>query len=680
MTPEHAREAWLCLLSGKSLPKKEEAELLQSLALNGELRDQLLEDAELDGSLQAWGRARMHEVSFTRSLFYRIAAADENTRFFRKLEARLGAGLPGDLSPGEASGGRAPVGGKGAQPPWAPRYTLQSFPRNTSQGRRTSHELAALAGVAIALALSALVVLGPSDPGPETSPRMKESRGPAMKESELRSDPGRKPSNLDSESPAHRADGTPSVNPGRRPRLSPPEAEPRDDPADRERQGKALAVFEGGKEPVGPDPPVTTDPIPPPPTGPTREEERPSSQEPRGAGEEGGTRVAIARVEGVTGEAHLVIKEETFPVKPGSDLLGGQGLEMAGATSRLVLRLPDETRIELGPETLLQEIRSDPGIRILLMKGSLQARVNKQPKSRPLVIVTPQGEAKVLGTTLRIDVDPDPSKGTRLNVDEGKVELRNLAGKTVLVDGGHYAQIAPGVEFAAKPLAFWEGALAVYLFNEGRGKTVHDGSRKGSALDLHIENESSVRWQPKGLTIVSPTLIASVHSARKIIDACKASNELSVEVWFRPATVTPGTKDLRILTLSADPGNQNVMMGQDELFGPPASYFVRFRTTANNAVGKPAVASPEGSATGNLTHLVYTRGKSGRAAMYLDGREVSSDTVPGSLSSWNDGYHLGLGNEFTHDRPWLGEYRFAAIYGRALSADDIKEHYRAGVE
>jgi hypothetical protein len=58
----------------------------------------------------------------------------------------------------------------------------------------------------------------------------------------------------------------------------------------------------------------------------------------------------------------------------------------------------------------------------------------------------------VVGTTLRLYVDPDPKKGTRLEVEEGKVELKNLAGKTVYVESGHYAVAGVGVELVTRKL------------------------------------------------------------------------------------------------------------------------------------------------------------------------------------------------------------------------------------
>jgi hypothetical protein len=191
-----------------------------------------------------------------------------------------------------------------------------------------------------------------------------------------------------------------------------------------------------------------------------------------------------------------------------------------------------------------------------------------------------------------------------------------------------------------------------------------------------------VRWTPKGLLITAPTLVATPAPATRLSQACKATNEISLEVWFRPATVTPAAKDGRLVTLSSDPKNQNFMLGQDEYLGPVRSYFMRLRTSATDLVGKPDLVLPEGSATPKPkpTHLVYARAASGAAAIFLDGVETAKTTVAGNLSSWNDGYRLGLANEFSNDRAWLGEYQLVAIYNRALSLEEVRQNLKAASE
>jgi hypothetical protein len=335
--------------------------------------------------------------------------------------------------------------------------------------------------------------------------------------------------------------------------------------------------------------------------------------------------------------------------------------------------------VELRPNTAAVFPAADAGKRIQVERGVVRAQVAKQPAGQPMVFQTPHSDATVVGTTLRLIVDPDPKDGTRLDVEEGKVRLlRKLDGKSVDVTTGHYAIVATGIPLASRLARVTTGLQALYAFKEGKGGVVHDTAHVGTPIDLKIENEQSARWTSKGLVLAAPTLVASAAPATRISQACKASNELSLEAWFRPATVTPAAKDGRIVTLSSDFKNQNFMLGQDEFQGPVRSYFMRLRTSATDGAGKPALALPEGGATLRATHLVYARSASGAAAIYLDGAEAAKTTVGGNLSSWSDGYRIGLGNEFGSDRVWLGEYHLVAIYSRALSPEDVKQNFKAG--
>ena len=85
-----------------------------------------------------------------------------------------------------------------------------------------------------------------------------------------------------------------------------------------------------------------------------------------------------------------------------------------------------------------------------------------------------------------------------------------------------------------------------------------------------------------------------------------------------------------------------------------------------------------GSVKAELTHIVYTRDKGGRATIHLDGGKASSFEVSGDFSNWNTSFRLALANELTRDRPWLGELHQIAIYDSALGAKDVAEKYKAG--
>ncbi|MBV6624590.1 MAG: tandem-95 repeat protein [Rivularia sp. (in: Bacteria)] len=217
------------------------------------------------------------------------------------------------------------------------------------------------------------------------------------------------------------------------------------------------------------------------------------------------------------------------------------------------------------------------------------------------------------------------------------------------------------------------GLLALYNFNEGSGNTVFDVSGVGTALNLEIDNVTGVSWGDGELTINSPNLIASDEVATKLIDGITATQEITLEAW-----VTPGNRSqngpARIASLSSDIGNRNFTLGQ-----AGDDYNVRLRTTntGNNGVGR-TVFSSGGLLETEMTHVVYTRFSDGDAALYVDNQLVASENIRGDLSNWDDDYRLGIGNELTGDRPWLGSLDLFAVYNQAFDAGEVEQNFLAG--
>jgi len=137
---------------------------------------------------------------------------------------------------------------------------------------------------------------------------------------------------------------------------------------------------------------------------------------------------------------------EPRPAGPRRDVAAGEGLHERGTFT-----WKDGTTFDVAAGAVIDRLTdAEDGKLVVLTKGTLSADVRPQPAGRPLVFATPHGEARVVGTTLSLRVDPDAKKGTRLQVDTGKVELRNGAGRSVLVEAGWFAVAASGVELVAK--------------------------------------------------------------------------------------------------------------------------------------------------------------------------------------------------------------------------------------
>ncbi len=215
--------------------------------------------------------------------------------------------------------------------------------------------------------------------------------------------------------------------------------------------------------------------------------------------------------------------------------------------------------------------------------------------------------------------------------------------------------------------------LVLYTFNEGSGSTVYDVSGTGLPLNLTIANPAAVTWSAYGsLKINSATLISSGIAATKVNTALKVSNAVTIDAWVQPANTTQNGP-ARILTLSKEPTLRNFTLGQEQ-----ASYDVRLRTTNTDTSGKPEVSSAAGTLSANLTHVVYTRNASGTVTLYLNGVKKLQTTRGGDFSNWDGTYRLGLGNELTGGRPWLGSFHRLAIYDRAFTATEVSQAYTAG--
>ena len=218
---------------------------------------------------------------------------------------------------------------------------------------------------------------------------------------------------------------------------------------------------------------------------------------------------------------------------------------------------------------------------------------------------------------------------------------------------------------------------ALYTFQEGIGTTVFDVSQAGTPLDLTVRHPEHVTWLDGGLAVTKPALIASTGAATRINHAVRESGEITLEAWVKPAS-TNQNGPARIVTLSRDLHNRNFTLGQGIYGGSSSVYDMRLRSSSTDLNGTPSISSPPGSLAVRLTHVVYTRDASGNAKLYVDGEEKASGRVAGDLSNWDAGYQLGLSNELTGDRPWLGEFHLVAIYSRALQGWEVTQNFMAG--
>jgi len=131
---------------------------------------------------------------------------------------------------------------------------------------------------------------------------------------------------------------------------------------------------------------------------------------------------------------------------------------------------------------------------MVLARGQLIAEVTKQAAGRPLVIRSPHAEAQVVGTVLRMTVDPGEKGATRLEVLEGRARFtRSVDKKALELSGGHGAVAAAGVPFLSRPIPPVRTGtsekpvlVSVTLVNADTGRTIlqHDPLEDGTTLSL----------------------------------------------------------------------------------------------------------------------------------------------------------------------------------------------------
>lgn len=398
MIDDRLHELWTKYLAEGDLLPEEEEHLVRAFRQDPAAAEQLLGDVEMDGLLRSFENSREEAEASARRFLDCVSAENDADRFVDQVFTRITTEEP-----------------RSVPRPLPRRATKRSAPAPLPFPWR---EAAVAAGVLLAIGILYLLL----SPSPVAPPRRAPEvvRPPAVREP-----------------PAPEIPETPAPSPEEKPA---PVELPAPIP---------VPVPERPAEPVPPPPAPKP---PPPPPKPAESVEPPAPR----------TVTAIAALEKVEGAVLL----GRAAARTGDALPAGESLETAVGISSVVVKFADGTRLELGADTLVREFsdrQAAParGRRVLVARGSVLAEIPKQPVDQPMIFATPHGEARVIGTMLRLDV----GKVTRLEVKEGKVRFMRPDGKKVEVGSGAYALAGPGAEFVARPLALERRILHQWDFD-----------------------------------------------------------------------------------------------------------------------------------------------------------------------------------------------------------------------
>ncbi|MEW8506535.1 MAG: LamG domain-containing protein [Candidatus Thiodiazotropha sp.] len=218
--------------------------------------------------------------------------------------------------------------------------------------------------------------------------------------------------------------------------------------------------------------------------------------------------------------------------------------------------------------------------------------------------------------------------------------------------------------------------VALYEFKTGSGNIAYDTSGVDPANNLTISG--AVTWvEGWGLDFSDGKAQGSTSDSRKIAQLIQATGEYTIEAWVVPANVTQ-EGPARIISYSAGTDVRNFTLGQT-LY----NYDHLHRSSTTDGNGEPAHSTADADEDLQATeqHVVATFDPENGRRLYVDGvfTDDLDETESGNLNDWDDSYALVLGNEASNDRPWAGKIRLLAIHNRALTAEQIKQNFDAGV-
>ena len=255
------------------------------------------------------------------------------------------------------------------------------------------------------------------------------------------------------------------------------------------------------------------------------------------------------------------------------------------------------------------------------------------------------------------------------------------------------------------------GVQVLYLFNEASGTTVVDSMP--SPLNLTVINPQNTQRETGAISLNAAAGIRSSTPATKIVNACRASNELTVEAWIESYLendrALPAYGPARIISLSNGVDvNGGFYLGQ----GYDGGHFYVLglnsrQVVMNNALvnqGPELMTDPTNSqivnhsSTGSrLQHVVITKNSAGLVRFYVSDKNGvpilrGQQTLNASFAGWNANYVLTLGNDARfdndssfpllsnipnagnrtiQDKDWQGKFHMVAVYCRALSENEV---------
>ena len=260
--------------------------------------------------------------------------------------------------------------------------------------------------------------------------------------------------------------------------------------------------------------------------------------------------VPLATLTTTSGQVVVVRAKQEVPGKSGIALFAGDRIRVSdGAladvfyTDRTVLHIDQRSEVQLAATgSAVNQV----GKRVVLTWGRVSADVTKQPAGQPMLFVTPNAQAEVLGTALTLEYT-ESLDSTRLEVDHGLVAITDLkALKRVEVPTGHYATVMDKQSPIARPLVhrpvevtkdYRSGLRAAYFAGNTFSSALFDRIEPTISADLGLENRAfdqrqsdfSVRWDGYLQPLFSEKYLITLRSDAGV--RLHIDNKLLIDAW-----------------------------------------------------------------------------------------------------------------------------------------------------
>ncbi len=218
--------------------------------------------------------------------------------------------------------------------------------------------------------------------------------------------------------------------------------------------------------------------------------------------------------------------------------------------------------------------------------------------------------------------------------------------------------------------------IAKYEFKTGAGAIAYDTSGHEPALNLTLSGDYA--WVGGwGVNFkMGSKAQGTAAASKKLSDLIRSTGEFTIEAWANNANVAQ--ENAWVVSYSGGDDKRNFTMAQRMY--QYEGYTRSDKTTAN---GNPVLLTKAADmdAQAALQHVVMTYSPVNGRHFYVNGVDTGDADAQGggSLADWDDTFALVLGNETSNGKQWQGVLRLVAIHNRALTPEQIKQNFDAGV-